>query len=111
MNQSRHSEDAFETVIKAHILGNGYVPLAGDSFDRGCAIFPKTVLAFIRETQPKERARPEVLHSAKIRDQVPGDLCTWMDTHGAGTIALIKERRASLIAAAVTGQIDVGSEA
>ena len=47
-----HSEAAFETVIEAHLLQNGYVPVAGDGFDRERAIFPDAVLAFIRETQP-----------------------------------------------------------
>ena len=29
------SEAAFETVIEAHLLANGYVPVPGDGFDRG----------------------------------------------------------------------------
>ena len=49
----------------------------------GCAIFPETVLAFIRETQPKEWAKLEVLHGDKTGEQVLGDLCKWMDTNGA----------------------------
>ena len=53
MNHTRHSEGAFETVIEAHLLGNGYVPVAGEGLDRERAIFPETALAFIRETQPK----------------------------------------------------------
>ena len=54
MNAPRHSEAAFETVIEAHLLQNGYVPVAREGFDRDRAIFPETVLAFIRETQKKE---------------------------------------------------------
>ena len=54
---SRHSEAAFETVIEAHLLKNGYTPVAREGFDRERAIFPATVLAFIRETQPKEWAK------------------------------------------------------
>ena len=54
MSTRRHSEIAFETVIEAHLLENGYVPVAREGFDRERAIFPETVLAFIRETQPKE---------------------------------------------------------
>ena len=46
----RTTEAAFETVIEAHLLRNGYVPVAGAGFDRERAIFPDTVLAFIRET-------------------------------------------------------------
>ena len=45
------TEVAFETVIKAHFLRNGYVPVAGEVFGRERAIVPETILAFIRETQ------------------------------------------------------------
>ena len=105
MSQSRHSEDAFETVIKAHILGNGYVPVAGEGFDRGRPIFSETVLAFIRQTQPKEWSRLGALHNAKTGEQVLADLCKWMNTHCAGTIALIKERCSAFIAATISGKI------
>ena len=54
-----------------------------DSFDRQRAIFPEAVLAFIRATQPKEWARLEALHGAKTGEQLLGDLCKWMDAHGA----------------------------
>ena len=79
----RTSEQAFETVIEAHLLANGYGAIAGDGFDRERAIFPDTVLAFIRETQPKAWARLESLHGDKTGDQVLGDLCKWMDANGA----------------------------
>ena len=83
MSVSRHSEDAFEIVIEAHLLQNGYVPVAGDGFDRERAIFPDMVLAFIRETQPIEWGKLESLHGNKTGEQILGDLCKWMDTHGA----------------------------
>ena len=83
MSQGRHSEAAFETVIEAHLLENGYVPIDREGFDRELAIFPETVLVFIRETQPKEWAKLEVLHGDKTDEQVLGDLCKWMDTNGA----------------------------
>src|SRR2546425_3218556 len=79
----RHSEAAFETVIEAHLLQNGYVRIAGEGFDRERAIFPETVLAFIRATQPKEWAKLEVLHGDRTGEQILGDLCKWMDANGA----------------------------
>jgi type I restriction enzyme, R subunit len=79
----RHSEGAFETVIEAHLLENGYVPIVPEAFDRENAIFRETVLAFIRETQPKEWAKLEALHGDKTGEQVLTDLCKWMDTNGA----------------------------
>ena len=77
----RHSEAAFETVIEAQLLANGDVSVDRDGFDRERAIFPETVLAFIRATQPKEWARLEALHGTKTGEQILSDLCKWMDAH------------------------------
>ena len=79
----RTSEQAFETVNEAHLLANGYVSIVGNGFDRERALFPDTILAFIRETQPKEWAKLESLHGDRTGEQVLGDLCKWMDMHGA----------------------------
>ena len=79
----RHSEAAFETVIEAQLLANGYVAVDRGRFDRERAIFPEPVLAFIRTTQPKEWARLEALHGKKTGEQILSDLCKWMDTNGA----------------------------
>jgi type I restriction enzyme R subunit len=78
----RHSETAFETVIETHLLANGYMTVNRDGFDRERAIFPETVLSFIRATQPKEWARLEPLHGEKTGDQILADLCKWMDVNG-----------------------------
>ena len=77
------SEAAFETVIEAHLLQNGYVPVAREGFDRERAIFPATVLAFIRETQPKAWGKLEALHGDRTGEQILTDLCKWMDANGA----------------------------
>jgi type I restriction enzyme R subunit len=82
MSEARHSESAFETVIEAHLLQNGYT-IVREGFDRERAIFPETVLAFIRETQPKEWTKLEALHGDKTGEQIIGDLCKWMDANGA----------------------------
>ena len=76
-------EAAFETVIEAHLLDNGYVPVAGAGFDRERAIFPETALAFIRETQSREWAKLEALLGEKTGEQVLADLCKWMDANGS----------------------------
>jgi type I restriction enzyme R subunit len=80
---NRTNEAAFETVIETHLLQSGYLRVARDSFDRERAIFPETVLAFIRETQPREWAKLEALHGDKTGEQILGDLCKWMDANGA----------------------------
>jgi type I restriction enzyme R subunit len=79
------SEKSFENVIESHLLANGYVNVAPEGFDRERAIFPETVLAFIRETQPQEWAKLEALHGERTGEQVIGDLCKWMDTNGSLT--------------------------
>lgn len=76
-------EAAFESVIEAHLLTNGYAAIDRNDFDRERAIFPTTVLAFIRETQPKEWAKLETLHGARTGEQILSDLCKWMDANGS----------------------------
>ena len=82
MSEVRHFEEAFETVIEEHLLANGYVAVERDGFDRERAIFPESVLRFIRDTQPKEWNRLESLHGARTGEQVLDDLCKWMGEHG-----------------------------
>jgi type I restriction enzyme R subunit len=83
MSDGRHSEAAFETVIEDYLLRNGYVRITIEGFDRERAIFPESVLGFIRETQPKEWAKLEALHGDRTGDQILTDLCKWMDANGA----------------------------
>jgi type I restriction enzyme R subunit len=79
----RIREAAFETVIEQHLLAHGYASVARDGFNREQAVFPAEVLAFIRETQPQEWVKLEALHGEKTGDQIIGDLCKWMDSHGS----------------------------
>ena len=81
----RTGEAAFETVIEAHLLNHGYMSVSGEGFDRERAIFPEVVLAFIRDTQPKEWSKLEALHGDRTGEQVLGDLCKWMDVNGSVT--------------------------
>jgi type I restriction enzyme R subunit len=83
MAQANITEFAFETVIEAHLLANRYLAIDRDGFDRDRAIFPQTILAFIRETQQNEWEKLEALHGEKTADQILGDLCKWMDTYGS----------------------------
>ena len=83
MTQNRHSEFAFESVIDAHLLANGYMRVSDAGFDREKAVFPDAVLDFIRKTQPVEWGKLEALHGDKTGEQILGDLCKWMDTNGS----------------------------
>ena len=77
------TEAAFESVIEAHLLDNGYVAIGSDGFDRDRAIFPQTVLGFIRETQATEWAKLEAQLGEQTGEQVLADLCRRMDDQGA----------------------------
>jgi type I restriction enzyme, R subunit len=83
MNHARHSEGAFETVIEATMLASGAVPEPAAGFDRDRAIFPDTVLSFIRATHPKEWKALEALHGDQTGAQILTDLIKWMDREGS----------------------------
>jgi len=76
-------ESSFETVIEGYLLRHGYVAIPSEGFDRNLSIFPETILAFIRTTQPKEWGKLEVLHGSRIGEQIIHDLCKWMDIYGS----------------------------
>jgi type I restriction enzyme, R subunit len=78
-----HKEAAFESVIEAHLLASGYVTVDRKGFDREQAIFPQVVLKFIRETQPKEWAKLEMLHGPRTGEQILTDLYKWMNVNGS----------------------------
>ena len=82
MKTASHSEAAFESVIEAHLLANGYRNITS-RFDRARAIFPDEIIGFIRDTQPEEWGKLEALHAKDTAAQVLTDLCKWMDTYGA----------------------------
>jgi type I restriction enzyme R subunit len=83
MIDNRDSEFSYETVIEAHLLAHDYVRLGVDGFDQQRAIFEKTILSFIRETQPGQWKKLEALHGVKTGEQVLRDLCKWMDVYGS----------------------------
>ncbi len=80
---SMHTETAFEQVIETHLLQHDYRKLANKEFDTDRALFPKTAIAFIQKTQPKEWERLEKLHGDNTSTQILTDLCKWLDTYGA----------------------------
>ena len=83
MRHARHTEGAFGKAIEDVLLANGYVTIASDKFDRATAIFPETVLDFIRATQPREWKALEALHGDKTGTQVLLDLIKWIDANGS----------------------------
>lgn len=80
---TRYREIAFESVIESDLLANGYVAIDRQGFDPERALFPETVLEFIRKTQPKEWSRLEAMLGPRTGGQVLTDLCKWMETYGS----------------------------
>ncbi|MBN8691774.1 MAG: type I restriction endonuclease subunit R [Bacteroidetes bacterium] len=78
-------EISFETVIENCLLESGYQTINKAGFDKERAIFPKTVLDFIRATQSIEWQKLETLLGANTEEQVLSDLCKWLDTYGSLT--------------------------
>ena len=87
MNQ-RHQEAAFESIIEAHLLTDGYTAIAPSAYDFERALFPDITLAFIRTSPPKEWAKLEALHGANTEATVLKDLAHWLDTYG--TLAVLR---------------------
>lgn len=86
MKAAPHTETAFEAVIEAHLLDNGYTALPNKKFDTEKALFPDTAIRFIQQTQPKEWERLQKLHGDNTASQILSDLCKWLDTYGCLTV-------------------------
>lgn len=77
---SIHHEISFETEICQHLAGNGWLYAEGDTanYDRKRAIYPRDVLAWVQETQPKawetlvknHGAQAEETLMSRLRDQI-----------------------------------------
>lgn len=83
MRHTAVGENAFETNIEQSLLQGGYQALSSDSYDSEKALFPETLIHFIKQTQPKVWNRLEALLGERTESQVINDLCKWTQTHGA----------------------------
>ena len=78
-------EVSFESGIEIHLLAHGYTAVAKHTYDKEKAIFPQTVLDFIKTTQQKEWSKLAALLGANTEEQVLTDLCKWMEVNGSLT--------------------------
>ncbi|WP_026378172.1 type I restriction endonuclease subunit R [Aestuariimicrobium kwangyangense] len=53
---SVHLESSFEANIEAHLVQHGWTSLPATGYDRTLGLFPEEMLAFVRESQPKQWA-------------------------------------------------------
>ncbi|WP_121967542.1 type I restriction endonuclease [Leptolyngbya sp. BC1307] len=86
MKAASHTEAAFESVIEAHLLANGYSALPSKQYDPEKSLFPDTAIRFIQQTQPKEWERLHNLLGNNTASQILADLCKWLDTYGCLTV-------------------------
>lgn len=62
-----HSEEAFEALIEAHLLANGYVSRKAGDYDPVLALLPEDLLHYIEQTQPKKWAKQAAIHGQALR--------------------------------------------
>ena len=52
-----HTEHTFETAIINHLTENAWIEISNTEYDKELAFFPNVILAFVKESQPKEWER------------------------------------------------------
>ena len=79
-----HSEFFFEQAIEHSLTTvGGYVKGNPKDYDPRIALFPKDVVAFIRETQPKIWDRIYSSCQEETANRIVNDLAHALDTEGA----------------------------
>ncbi len=64
-----HTEGAFEELIEAHLLTNGYIQGRIDDYDRTLALDKTQLFRFIEDTQPDAWGKLERQHGAEVREK------------------------------------------
>ncbi len=85
------NERAFETAIEHHLTTTGgYVRCDHDTFDPERCLFPQEVLAFIRETQPKEWEYLADLQKENAEETLLDDLCRALNSEHEGCLSVLR---------------------
>ena len=63
-----HTEGAFEALIEAHLLANGYRSAHHTTYDAHRALLADELIGFIEATQPKAWGKLQALHGAKLNE-------------------------------------------
>lgn len=86
-----HTEGIFESAIERHLCSKGgYVLGDREAFDADRALFPDEVLAFVRETQPKEWAYLEGVQKDKAAETLLDDLCRALNSEHEGCLSVLR---------------------
>ena len=82
------NEKAFETAIEHCLISSGgYFKGDPDTFDPERCLFPQEVLAFIRETQPKEWEYLANLQKEKAEEILLDALCRALNSENEGCLS------------------------
>ncbi|SDB30315.1 type I restriction enzyme, R subunit [Flavobacteriaceae bacterium MAR_2010_188] len=83
MAKGIHTELTFETAIEISLLENGgYVRGHSKDFDAHLGIFPKYVIEFLKNSQPKQWEKLANIHKDAVETKVIQRLLKDLDTHG-----------------------------
>ena len=78
-----HKEREFERSIVEHLVKHGgYIEGKPADFDAHNALVTESVIAFIKDSQPKAWERLVTIHQRKAKDNFITRLCKELDTHG-----------------------------
>ena len=84
MAQGIHTEETFEALIEAHLVDHGgYESGSPDAYDRDRALLTDTVIAFVRDTQPKVWEQLQAIHKDKLDGLFLDALCKALDQRGS----------------------------
>jgi len=75
-----HREKEFEKSIVDHLVKHGsYIEGTTSEFDNQKALLPQTLIAFIRNTQPKAWEKLSAIHQDKVEENFIKRLCKELD--------------------------------
>ncbi len=84
MAQGIHTEQTFEEAIElALIQTGGYIKGYSEDFDPQLGLFPKYIIEFLKESQPKEWAKLSNIHKSEVETKVIQRLVRELDNRGA----------------------------
>lgn len=92
MTPGQHTEHAFETALEHHLLHtSGYSKRDPENFNGRRCLDTETLLAFIKETQPKEWEFLERLHKTGTSEILLDELCKALDSEFEGCLNVLRK--------------------